>query len=485
MRPRPPLRSVALGSLRRAKGFTDAELSKETGISVRMLSHYQTIQEPAPEVMESCLTAMEYEATAEEAVVRGLERACRGNAPVLTPVDPTPAERRKLARVSFQAGLAMADLLEARVVRFIQGRRAHRARLRAGKLWETLEGLAPARRRLLVEKAWQYQTWALAERLAHESEKAASHQVPLALELAELAVRVAELAPGEEGWRSRLKGYALAFVANAWRVQGELGIAENLFVQARKLWEAGASADPGLLARWRLPDLEASLRRGQRRFKEALDLHEEALALGPEAAGRILLKKVATLEQMEDAEGALKALDETARRVEAEGDLNLLFALRFNRVAVLCDLERYREASSLLPEVRGLAVELRKELHLVRLLWLRGRIAAGLRQIEEAVRMLEQVRADFASHGMAYDEALAGVKLALLHLEQGDTEKVKTLARAMEPIFRARAIHREALAALTLFCQAVEQERATAELARRLFDYLRRARYDPALPFEP
>jgi hypothetical protein len=45
-------------------------------------------------------------------------------------------------------------------------------------------------------------------------------------------------------------------------------------------------------------------------------------------------------------------------------------------------------------------------------------------------------------------------------------------------------VHREALAALKLFCEAVEEETATAELARRIVGYLYRAQHQPELRFE-
>jgi hypothetical protein len=51
-------------------------------------------------------------------------------------------------------------------------------------------------------------------------------------------------------------------------------------------------------------------------------------------------------------------------------------------------------------------------------------------------------------------------------------------------IFKAQGVHREALAALRIFCAAARQKIATAELARRVERYLRRAQLDPALRFD-
>ncbi len=51
-------------------------------------------------------------------------------------------------------------------------------------------------------------------------------------------------------------------------------------------------------------------------------------------------------------------------------------------------------------------------------------------------------------------------------------------------IFKAQGVHREALAALRLFYEAARKEETTAELARDLVDYLKKARYHPELRFD-
>lgn len=358
-------------------------------------------------------------------------------------------------------------------------------RLRAADLWARLESCASDEDRLfLVETCPEYQIWALAERLCHESERAAAGNATVAATWSNLAWKVAELAPLGDVGRSRLKGYVLLFVANVERVRGNLHKAEEKFDRAQELWLAGAGG-LDLLAFWRLPDLKASLCRARRQFQEALQLHDDALALGPEAAGRILLNKASTLEQMGEAEQALAVLGKAAPHVERDGEPRQLFGLWFNRAAILCDLDRIAEAAELLPRVRELAEGLGNEPDLVRLRWLEGRVAAGLGRLDEAVAALEQVRQDFERLEMFYDCALASMKLASLYLEQGRTAEVKALVAEAEPVFRSLDIHREALAAFLLFRRAVEKETATADLARRLFKYLQEARHDPELPFPP
>jgi hypothetical protein len=66
----------------------------------------------------------------------------------------------------------------------------------------------------------------------------------------------------------------------------------------------------------------------------------------------------------------------------------------------------------------------------------------------------------------------------------GATQVDIGLAAEMVPVFTSRHIHREALAALTFFRQAVEAEKAGADLVARVAAYLRRAEGDPGLSFE-
>jgi len=55
----------------------------------------------------------------------------------------------------------------------------------------------------------------------------------------------------------------------------------------------------------------------------------------------------------------------------------------------------------------------------------------------------------------------------------------------MVAVFESLEVHREALAAVKLFCQAVEQETATAALGRQVLRFLERARHAPGLRFQP
>ena len=248
---------------------------------------------------------------------------------------------------------------------------------------------------------------------------------------------------------------------------------------ALPIWRAGALSDSTVLAEWRLFDLEASLRRGQHRFSEALALLDKVMlsrAVNPLIISRILLKKEHVLAQMGDIPNALAMLREAVPYVEASGDSRLLFAVHFNMADNLCHLGLYPEAEERLSQARELAVQQGRDLDLVRVVWLEAKVAVGQDRRAAAVAGLEQVRQDFTARGLPYDAALASLELAVLYLEEERTAEVRSLARAMGWIFQTQGIAREALAALTLFFDAAQRETATVELTQRVVAELERAR---------
>ena len=280
-------------------------------------------------------------------------------------------------------------------------------------------------------------------------------------------------------------GYVWAYVANARRVANDFEGADTAFAQAWALWRAGAGSEPEPLYEWQLLDLEASLRRAQQRFSEALELLDRAATTcgGSKIAARnILLQKEHILSRMGDFQGALAVLEEAAPLIEREREPRLFFVLQFNRADNLVHLGRYAEAAELLPEVREVAVQQANELDLVRVLWLEAKIASGQGDHRKAATALGQVLRDFTAHGLPYDAALSSLDLALLWLEDGRTAEVRALAIGMAWIFTSKKIHREALAALALFCEAAQRDAGTADLARSVIAQIEEVRRSAPRP---
>jgi hypothetical protein len=150
--------------------------------------------------------------------------------------------------------------------------------------------------------------------------------------------------------------------------------------------------------------------------------------------------------------------------------------LLFNLALGMWHVGKFSDAEKILTNARELAIRLRNRLDLVRTLWLTARIDASLGRSLQAAAALGQVFEDLlSSHNLPYDAALAGIDLAVLHLEQGRTREVMSLAQRMEIVFTSLGIEREALSSLLVFCAAARREEATVELARRTAAIIKKA----------
>ncbi|HKI03774.1 MAG TPA: hypothetical protein VKK31_17470 [Thermoanaerobaculia bacterium] len=463
------------------------EIGAAAGIAPKRISQYLTRGEIKEEVFDRLLAALKCRQAAVRTVTACLEslEALERDGVL------TEAERDEV-----ESGVLMAArLVREELTRAALFSRTHPApgypgsgevrfyRERAEELWKRLKDLPEESRSAVVRIAGEFQSWALCERVCAESVTEASRKVERAAGLARLAGEIAEEVRGPEGWRERLRGYAAAHAANVLRVSGDLRAADTAFERAKHLWRAGSDPasvlDPG-----RLPDLEASLRRDQRRFEEALLLLDETATVG-RAPARALINKGFTLEVMGEYERAVETLLQAAPLVERQGDPRLLYMLRFNLAVNFCHAGRYAEGTKLIQQVRELATALGDEVFLLRVIWLEGRIAAGVGHSWEARGLLAQARREFGRRGLSYDVALALLEEAALLLDENKLAEVKALARELTGVFAANGVHLEALAALRLFQDAAERETATAEFARRVLRYLDRARYDQGLRFKP
>ena len=478
--------ALALVYLRTLRGWTQKQLSEALGFSdVKLLSRYERGEKPlSREALERLIAPLGYPTEALDALVF-VHRLIAPNPQqeAASPVALTLEEIRRVNDAALAAGLVVADKVREELAAKKRKDKAEAARSEAEELWTRLKTATRQEQRELVIILPAFQSWALAERLCQESVKMAANRPEQALELANLAVLIAERVRGEENWRAQLLGFCWAHVANARRVANDFAGADAAFSRAWDLWRVAGPRTASLLPEWRLLDLEASLRREQQRFPEALECLERAHIAtkgDPMRSGRILLKKEHVLNEMGEAERALSTLAEAAPLIEASGDRYLLFVLRFKIVGLLCQLGQVTEAALLLPKVWEAAHGQAREVDLVRLVWLEARIAAGQGRKDEAMSALTQVQREFTTRGLPYDAARASLELAELWLEAGRTNEVRELAHTMTWIFTAHGIRREAIAALQLFQTAARQETATVDLARSvLAELLRTSRSAP------
>jgi tetratricopeptide (TPR) repeat protein len=344
-------------------------------------------------------------------------------------------------------------------------------------------------RDLLLRDSPRFQTWGVFELLVERSLEASIQDPAFGEHLGLLALRLSDhLDRGRYGAEriADLQARAWAFVGNACRLRSDFQGAEEAFGQAYQQLKKGTRDG---LERAIFLDLKASLRRDQRRFEEALRLLQRAVDLflshgERHRAGRSLVNMATVHHHAGNLKEAISSLHQALPLIDPEREPRLLLCARHNLVDYTAGLDRFLEAQRLYREARPLYRSFNEPWVQNRRKWVQGKIAKGLGQIRRAETLFLAVRDGFITEGIPYDTALVSLELALLYAEQGRTEDLKRLAAEMVPIFASRHIHREALAALSFFRQAVEAETAGAELVAKVAAYLRRAEGDPGLPFE-
>jgi tetratricopeptide (TPR) repeat protein len=368
-----------------------------------------------------------------------------------------------------------------------------RSRVEADWLWEGLKDIPHTRRLSLVQESHPFASWGLCELLCQRSRNEAKANPGQAVELAELAVLVAETLtdgnPAEDRWLYQLRACAWAHLGNAFRVLGDLKRAESGFAVVDEWWGAGEEGTGDALGYWPvILDLKASLRTTQGRLSEALDLLKGAYDGYIEAgdhhlAGRVLVKRGYAYIEMDEPDQAIPVLEKAETLIDPAREPRLLLCARHNLLDNLSKAGRFAEARAIVPQVQALSRSAGSRLDHVRLRWVEARIAAGLGEAEAARVAFSEARQGFLDQGIAYDAALVSLEFAVVLLQDGRTEEVRELAAEMIPIFQSQEIHREALAALAVFQAAAAFDSATVELARDVAAFLVRARHDPELRF--
>ena len=291
-------------------------------------------------------------------------------------------------------------------------------------------------------------------------------QASLGLKKTLAALRRVACPPGLERVLIDLRAQAWGLLANARRAEGQLRRADRLWPRVRRLLAHG-TGDLFLAAF--LTELEASLRRGQRRFPEALALitqarvFYEALQEKQSLAGTFLRSALARYEAG-DPVGAARDSLSAARLGLHRGRPQAASDLLHNLSLYLKDLGAIDLALGLLRRSLWLFRRTCDPQFHLRGLWLRGRLERELGLLREAVASFERARLGYLELGNTYDSALISLDLALIFAEQGLWQSLSRLVQEMYPVFVELDIPREAAASLMLFAQSAQQGRATTSL---------------------
>ncbi len=362
---------------------------------------------------------------------------------------------RKIARAEDQAARDFVDLLAlpvgARPARVARSR----TRFRGPALVRLLLGASRARLSDDYEEAY--------------------HLAALALSIADRSAHTFDL-----------HVLAAAAMGNACRAKCDLRKADSHFEYVRFLLHSQDVTDLAVLAE--VDDLEGSLRKDQRRFDHAEELLGRAIALyrligrqAPAAKVTLILADVHFYRG--DPHQAISTLEGVLPQIRAGSEIHDYFCARHNLAFYLTSCGRHEEALELFEEDTELFARHGHPVDQSRRRWLEGMIYSGLGRLQSAEEAFVEARDALVDRGMGFAAAMVSMDLAALYLRAGRMEEVRSLAEAIIPIFQAQDIHREAIAALVMFQEAVRREAVTLAFVERLAVYLREAEVDRDLKF--
>jgi tetratricopeptide (TPR) repeat protein len=348
---------------------------------------------------------------------------------------------------------------------------------------------APASGREALLREERFQIWGLFELLVDRAQETAVQDPVWAEELAGLALRLSDLL-NPCRYRPELvedvRARAWAYLGNARRLTSDLRGAAEAFAAAEEHLRKG-TGDP--IERAVVLDRRASLERDLRRFGEARATLEKAVGIflrngESHRAGRSLVNLSLVHSYAGEVEESIEALYRSLALIDPEQEPRTGLCARHNLAGYLAEAGRPEEALRLYRETRPLYRVFPDAWTQNRRKWLKGRIDHGLGRRRAAEFFLRAARDGFLAEGIPYDTALVSLDLALLYAEQGRSAELKHLAAGMVPLFASCHIHREALAALSFFQQAIEAEKATLDVVTRVAAYLRKAQHDPELRWQ-
>ncbi|MFP3940644.1 MAG: tetratricopeptide repeat protein [Thermoanaerobaculia bacterium] len=356
-------------------------------------------------------------------------------------------------------------------------------------LRERLRTLTWERQQEAVHRQPEFQLYTLADLLTDEARAAAIDDVSRTLDVARLAVAVAEEVGRvvyPPGLAADARCRAASALGNAHRVRAELREAERAFATARAHLEDGEK-HPADRAEYL--SLLGSLRLDQARFGEAVEVLEEAAGLYQQVGdrtgeGKALLKLGRAAGEAAHPTRAVRFLEQAEEILAAVGEDRFRVYARHSQAHWLTEAGRAWEAMALFRSSKtDFQRHFRSPSEAPRIPWLAGKIYEGLGQLDLAEEQYEVARNAFWDDQLRFYFVVATLDRVAVLLELGRTEEVKRLAEELVPVFRSCDLPKEAAVALVYFQRAVLTESATVRAVRELATYLRRARTNPDLPY--
>jgi len=402
----------------------------------------------------------ELEAAEAQLLIKRLVSLYPGSAEKLAAAAAAPGPRAAAVRQKKPAGGESLSLLGREDVE----------RVRAEAVWSLIKDLPFAEQRRAVAEKLRFSTPALFELLGEHCLIAGRADRRRGIELAELALAALEATDCPAVDHSSLQARGWAWLANARRLALDFSGAEQALSVAEELVPPAEEAP---LAYAELLQKKAALRSDQRRFEEANALLDRALPLLLESGGkrqlaRAMLLRANVVYEIEGAEASIRDFQHAAELLEDQEDAYLSLAAYQGLADVYVRSGKYREAAAILPRFEAIQERSPSRILGLYLLWLKGLMAQAGGQHEIAEGMLEAVRDGFIRANWLAVSVLAGLDLALLYSEQGQSFQASRVAAEILPLLDTLKMRDETMVALGIFRRAVQAGTITAEVLRQM-----------------
>lgn len=476
----PPAEKVRLGhtavALRLSARLSRGELAETLQVRPQRVSEIEKGEGVSAELIDKLARSIQFRAVHALKTLNLFEYLDDEQRRPPDPIGPTPEQEVAIHEACRELGRELEALLRGQIRRDNLKRAVDAA---AGE-WERLRQVPSSQRRAEIRRS---SIWELCLFLCEETIRRVTDKPKEAPRIGRLAVLVARSCAVP--WVERLVSYALAHLANTYRVLGRHREAELLFGKANRLWSLpeAAAADPGVLDPGRIFDLEASLRKDQRKLPLALELLNRAYPIS-RVPGRILVSRAIVLSlrgSYEEAIANLRKADILLVPREPRDE----FVLRLNLGVNLCHLSRFDEAAAFADSAFEIAESSMRRIDVLRSQWLRARVFTGRGDRQDALNTYRSLVTEFMEQEMTLDLALVTLELAANLLALGSTQECRFIARGLPSFFEAKKIYPEARAAIKLFYDSLIQETATESLARQVAAFLYVAQGTPGLRFVP
>ncbi len=300
-----------------------------------------------------------------------------------------------------------------------------------------------------------------------------------------------EKTPYGPDFLSDLRVRTWAALANAYRVNELYRYAEAAFRQARKLLDEGTG---DLMLRAHIDDLEASLRKAQRRFSEAYELHDEAFEayrkLGERhLSGRALASKGITLWLSGKPKAAVDALRRGIALLDPRCDPKLVLTAQHDLLTALVDAGDLHGAVRLLVQ-SGLREKLADDpLNRLRVRWVEGKILARQKRYAEAEQIFAEVRTGFREQKLEYVAVVAGVDQTIMLVRQKKLHEAHLVAHDLSIVFYQQVYFNsldteETMKALSFLDNVCAMKVVTVGMAEAVRNFLEEAQRDKGLRFD-